>query len=90
MKSGIERIAEERQKQIEKHGRDAEHDKGYENDILSTVAAQLAIRVPDNWKLLDRHPDRIEQLTIAGALLAAEIDRLQLVAAAPTPANQLI
>jgi len=78
MKSGAELIAEERKKQIEKHGRDAEHDQQYVNEELAEVAARLAMGFADDtWRLFERHPKRIDQLVIAGALIAAEIDRRQ-------------
>ena len=31
----------------------------------------------DPWQIKAKHPDRIEQLIIAGALIAAEIDRMR-------------
>ena len=92
MKTGLELIAEERQEQIEKHGFDVKHDKElYEADEL-VDAAVFAITgdynfYPKTWgdwwanKMIAKTNatphSKIERLRIAGALLAAEIDRLQ-------------
>lgn len=93
MKTGVELITEERQKQIDKHGftgkHHAMHPELYEDDQLIYAAHVLSDRElevgdyqePDNWDAdwFDRLVDRpyLERLTIAGALIAAEIDRLQ-------------
>lgn len=92
MKTGIELIAEERQEQIEKHGWTLEHDKEHELGILVKVAAVLAVSHTDAyvedeagecssydniWGLEHKHKnDTIYRLKVAGALIAAEIDRL--------------
>jgi hypothetical protein len=78
MKSGIELITEERKHQIEKWGKD--HDVVHHDDSLAIHASVLIDSMPrlDSWGLLTKHPDRIEQLKIAGALIAAEIDRRQM------------
>lgn len=95
MKTGIELITEERQKQIDKHGFTAEHhalnsEKWYSKNQLQTAsfylldddatAEQLKTRCPINWDMdwfYDlNHRDRKERLIIAGALIAAELDRL--------------
>ncbi len=108
MKTGIELIAEERQEQIDKHGRTSKHDGGHRSQQLATAAAlcaspdllyiqneahvnQTIYYIPDystwelplDWRgsrLLPNHMStkerRIHQLKVAGALLAAEIDRL--------------
>ncbi|MCY1309757.1 hypothetical protein D9M70_598820 [compost metagenome] len=91
MKTGIELIAEERREQIEKHGRTIERDIEINtNDELAAVASVLAYPYhyaddlddyPESWdedalRNMISKP-RIERLTIAGALIAAEIDRLQ-------------
>ncbi len=88
MKTGIELIAKERQEQIEKHGRTLAHDKEINiNGELLIAARRLIARSdgayptpPNGWdktiwdKMLAKsHKDR---LIIAGALIAAEIDRL--------------
>lgn len=85
MKTGIELIAEERKEQIEKHGWTAEHDAThYCEEIID--AAEYAIRPnKDNgdkcgwisFQLKIVKKNRIDQLKVAGALIAAEIDRLQ-------------
>lgn len=89
MKTGIELIAEERKEQIEKHGRSIERDR-YENSLgqLSEGAKSLLYKskvlriraVPPGWdesiwKKMANKPYR-ERLIIAGALIAAEIDRI--------------
>jgi len=83
--TGIELIAEERQEQLSKHNRTKEHDAQYTNYELlmgaTTALTACADEWPENWdkairdKILSK--SRIDQLKIAGALIAAEIDRLQ-------------
>ena len=97
MKTGVEWIAEERQRQIEVEGWTKEHDAEHTNDSLAFAAVCYAIpsesrhysycplrkeRVPDFWpwdkKWWKPCPEnRIRELVKAGALIAAEIDRLQ-------------
>lgn len=103
MRDGAKRIAEERTRQIEEEGYDAEHDDGHSDGVLGMVGAALAIEGcrRDGQKaymkadvfeahpwvddLVERHSpfispprgDRIRCLEIAGALIAAEIDRFQ-------------
>ena len=108
MKTGIELIADERQEQIEKHGRSIEDDvlyndgkyviegKDFEEPQLPNAAGLLLLTdhedilrpqllegyfIPYGWnkeiwlKMLNKpYKDR---LIIAGALIAAELDRLQ-------------
>lgn len=89
MKSGIELIAEERKEQIEKHGRSIAKDVELNGDgqlafgakiLLSTSRSEQEFSCPKGWdveifrKMINKN--RINQLTIAGALIAAEIDRL--------------
>ena len=97
-KTGIELIAEERQRQIGVEGWTAEHDEKHTDGQLAKAAACYA--VPDNalslaspvyhiqvdrkiwwpfdWLWWKPTPDsRIRELQKAGALIAAEIDRLQ-------------
>lgn len=109
MKTGIERIAEERRRQIEQEGYTPEHDDQHDEGELALVAALYATPIPlyqisvtddrkeerpgyrgitleaddpwpcswgAEWDKRTKH-DRIRQLTIAGALIAAEIDRLE-------------
>lgn len=95
MKTGIELITEERQKQIDKHGFTAEHhflntEKWYDDNQMQmaaiyllnplTIAEEFKKHIPLNW---DREwftnlnsRDEKERIIIAGALIAAELDRL--------------
>lgn len=96
--TGIELIAEERRRQIEKEGWTAEHDAKHLDYDLSCVGAlyalHLVLNVHENYSMFFNkifsyfYPwdskwwkptpnDPIRQLTKAGALIAAEIDRLQ-------------
>lgn len=91
MKTGIELIAQERAEQIEKHGRTIKQDVefNYEGQ-LSFAASCLAFddiedwdaryEAPRGWDLeiwqkMHDKPHK-ERLIIAGALIAAELDRL--------------
>lgn len=84
-KTGVELIAEERQEQIKKHGHTAEKDDLKVDEELVGVARYILFANNDYLpKGYDRDDimqiftrPRIEQLAIAGAMLAAEIDRLQ-------------
>lgn len=84
MKTGIELIAEERKEQIEKHGWDIQSDSGYEKEELLKAALfcidQKRFEWPFFWIMKYRtkiiNKSRIDQLKVAGALIAAEIDRL--------------
>lgn len=88
--TGIELIGAERAKQIAKWL--AEHDDSHDDGALAKYAAMLAVAhtdawvgeyrgsdadLEDNWNLLGKHPATVERLAISGALIAAEIDRLQ-------------
>jgi len=95
-KTGIELITQERQEQIERHGRSIERDViENANEELNHAAATLlfngtkmidgtAVRLdtcPSPWEVplwqkMASKPYK-ERLIIAGALIAAEIDRLQ-------------
>lgn len=94
MKTGIELIAEERQRQIDVEGWNAQHDGdhcynelafaaiAYAMPFEETGAGQATIKrthfwpwEPKWWK--PTPDDRVRELTKAGALIAAEIDRLQ-------------
>lgn len=90
--SGVELIAKERQKQIDKYGftgeHHADHPEWYEEGQLLSAASVLLkndlsgnVYFPLNWNphwfynlCRRKHKERI---VIAGALIAAEIDRLQ-------------
>lgn len=90
---GIELIAAERQRQIAVEGWTPEHDDSHdlgEMVIAAWAYAQCAIniirghkadRIPDWWpwavKWWKPSSDPIRNLVKAGALIAAEIDRLQ-------------
>jgi len=76
---GVSAIHAEREKQRQQFSDD--HDDLHDHSELAYVAAVLADAAhrfgKDAWGLLEKHEhDRIAQLRIAGALLAAEIDRL--------------
>lgn len=81
---GAKLIADERARQMAQEGWTPEHDDTHQYGDLAVNAAILAVNGTDaevvdhlerpDWNL-KRHP-RIEQLVIAGALIAAEIDRV--------------
>lgn len=90
--NGVERIAAERQRQIETEGYVAEHDLAHANGELARAAAVYALPQelrhrpiwnqsllnllwPRYW-LIKESTDRVRELEKAGALIAAEIDRL--------------
>lgn len=92
MKTGIELISEERTRQVQEEGYTTAHDIS-ENDYGQLAFAAAAYACPPEankakgfkrthlfpwdsraWKPSD---DRIRELAKAGALIAAEIDRLQ-------------
>ena len=97
MKTGIELIAEERQRQIEIEGWTKEHDAQHKDCELVKAAICYADpnvyyhqenrimrhKIPNKFwpRQWDIHwfkpTDRIRDLVKAGALIAAEIDRLQ-------------
>ncbi len=92
MKTGIALIADERQEQIEKHGRSVAQDKelNYSNQ-LAHAASALSSPILEDWDNRHAAPEGWdleiwqkmhdkpykERLIIAGALIAAELDRLQ-------------
>lgn len=98
MKTGIELIAEERQRQIEVEGWTPEHDKQHFDGQLANAAAVYAIdpmggdassiiktlwpwemdwlKISCNENTSDNPQGRIRDLQKAGALIAAEIDRI--------------
>ena len=93
MKTGIELIAIERQEQIDKHGRTIESDiannKAYQLTEAAAVLCTEKVRsskqrfslMPDDWddeiSLKMCRKSRKERLIIAGALIAAELDKIQ-------------
>ena len=90
MKTGIELIADERERQITRFS--AEHDDfmNAEGDLARAGACYampedyrvLCVGAPNEWPWADDDwrptpDDRIRELIKAGALVAAEIDRMQ-------------
>lgn len=94
MRTGVELIAAERQRQITTEGWTAEHDQKHDQGQLVDAAVCYLVPTDDDvhdwywpwarswWK--PTPDDRIRELVKAGALIAAEIDRrLSLVKEAP-------
>jgi hypothetical protein len=88
LKTGIELIAEERQRQITVEGRTPEHDDTLVKGQLANAAtayanvSQRGLVIdwrlwPWEYDLWKPSKDSIPNLVKAGALIAAEIDRLQ-------------
>lgn len=102
MKTGIELIAEERKRQIEKEGWTLELDKYHKDESMAMAGACYAMPEkernkyqsysfleprrfyprwwPSSWAVSWWKPtpdNRIKELVKAGALIAAEIDRIQ-------------
>ncbi len=97
-RNGAALIAEERQRQIDQEGWTAEHDDQHGNaELLEAAIAYVATAIPRSvrnirpsfwwpvdWDLRYFKPkDSIANLVKAGALIAAEIDRLQRLDAYP-------
>lgn len=89
MSQGACDIMAERLRQIAVEGYDAKHDDSHGDGDIAVVAAELALEhtygmidhdrstaLRDEWGLLKKHRDTRRRLVIAGALIAAEIDRL--------------
>lgn len=86
--NGVGLIAAERKRQVEAEGWTPEHDDGHHGGDLAFAAAHYALTPshrywvdwpwPEPPKAHDAAygPDRIRDLVKAGALIAAEIDRL--------------
>lgn len=90
MQTGTELIAAERQRQVAQEGWTLEHDDEHDDgELLQAARCYLSLNPdyphltgaaldwpwhPDWWK---PSPDPIRNLVKAGALIAAEIDRLQ-------------
>jgi hypothetical protein len=90
--TALELIAEERHRQIAK-GYDAAHDDAHANGEIADAAGMILFEhtqgpgciadddEPDDWMqalaLKLRHADPQHRLVVAGALIAAEIERLQ-------------
>ncbi len=82
MKSGVELISEEREKQIEKWGTTDTHDNEHESGELVKAALyaltfdkKFTQRGFETFEAKTYLKSEIECLIIAGALIAAEIDR---------------
>lgn len=87
--TGAELIAAERKRQVEEEGWTPEHDDGHEDGDLLAAASEivgyldptLIMDPDDHWGLIAKHSRKeggdLRLLVIAGALIAAEIDRLQ-------------
>ena len=90
--NAIELITEERKRQIEKEGWTIEHDDMYDDDQLANAAASYALchfqrgdfgwESPQFWPFQSKWwkptpDDRIRELVKSGALIVAEIERLQ-------------
>lgn len=89
MKTGIELIVLERKEQLESKGRTLKHDfeNNSQGELIIVAHALMETSVgrymkrpegwsPEYWEKLLGKP-YTERLSIAGALIAAEIDRLQ-------------
>ena len=90
-KLGIELMAEERKRQIEEEGYSWRHDDQETTHQLSDAAIVYATPAPLRYEIMHKWPwdekffkpdttytydGRIRELTKAGALICAEIDRL--------------
>lgn len=85
MKTGIELITDERKRQVDEEGWTAEHDDEHIEAMLAQAGVCYAMADemkfvglywPWDWEWW-KPTTRIRDLTKAGALIAAEIDRLQ-------------
>jgi len=76
---GVAMIAAEREKQRAKWS-DA-HDDQHVRRELAINAAAILTEQSGTWGLGERHDSRLDRLVIAGALVAAEIDRMLRLAA---------
>lgn len=89
---GASRIAQERARQVSEEGWSAEHDDAYtQSELIAAAACYMAVSdpkipldpvdIPDVWpwdtKWWKPSEDPIRNLEKAGALIAAEIDRLR-------------
>lgn len=88
IKTGLELIAEERKKQVEKHGYAPEHDDQHtERQLIDAAFSYITVTEDEEfdvttqsfWPWENGKPAKseIDALAKAGALIAAEIDRLQ-------------
>lgn len=88
MKTGAELIAIERDEQINKHGYNVGNDTDYgENELIKAALFCINSQVfewPFDWSSKSRDKilyskDEVQRLTVAGAFIAAQIDRIQLI-----------
>ncbi len=85
MKTGIELIADERKRQVEEEGYSIDHDRVLKNHQLTYAAIVYAIydfdrSIIEYWPWVMKYlkpKSNLENLILAGALIAAEIDRIQ-------------
>lgn len=89
--TGVELIAAERQRQISVEGYTSDHDAEHvSGELLIAAVCYLRIRCPNLWVKQTTSPewpfeleawkptvDQVGNLIKAGALIAAEIDRIQ-------------
>ena len=91
--SGIQRMANERKRQLNEKGWSFKHDSQHTDGELVIAAAVAALEstdanvinadgetLTDCWDIVAKHPGAGEycrRLEIAGALIAAEIDRME-------------
>ena len=87
MTYALDLITGERAHQVTKWG--VAHDEHHTDGSLAVVAATILVHGTDakvvdpldrgsdydHWGLIQKHPDRLRQLTIAGALVVAELER---------------
>lgn len=77
--NGIERIAAERKRQIEVEGYSPKHDRNYTNGELARAAHAYLVNDSFCWpwgRTTWKPASHMRNLVKAGALIAAEIDRL--------------
>ena len=87
-KTGVEKIGEEREKQIKKHGYTAKHDLNYKsNELLLGALTYLLAAINNGFVSSETWPFDItyyhyegyeSSLKKAGAFIAAELDRINL------------
>jgi hypothetical protein len=94
--TGVELIVAERERQVSQEGWSSEHDDSHDGAELATAAVCYVLyghhingRVPDLWPWdapwWKPSKDAVRNLVKAGALIAAEIDRLQRAANSQEP-----
>ncbi len=89
MSTGVELIAAERERQQAEEGYSPDHDREHTENELARAAAVYAvpenlrglndaIRLwPEDWYFKPTPRDRVRELVKAGALIAAELDRIE-------------